>query len=68
MKVNLNSDATRATVLLESGDYLGVGYVDPDGVEHTINISPSSFVVMVEHERSKSFLMIRQNAVQVLPK
>lgn len=68
MKVNLNPDSTRATVRLETGDYLAAAYMDPDGVEHIINISPSSFVVMVEHERSQSFLMIRQNAVQVLPK
>ncbi len=56
-----------ATVLMQSGDHLSVGYIDPRGVFHNINISAQHLVFLATHEQTEATLLIRPSGVQFVP-
>jgi len=57
-----------ATVLMESGDHLTVGYIDPRGKFHSINITAQHLVFLATHEQSEAAMIIRPSVgVQFVP-
>jgi hypothetical protein len=61
-------DAPNASVVMESGDHLSVGYTDPSGKFHVFNISAQHLVFMAYHEGTESAMLIRPNTgLQFVP-
>lgn len=59
--------AENATVTMKSGDHLTVGYIDPRGIFHSINISAQHLIFLASHEQSEATLLIRPSGVQYVP-
>ena len=55
------SGVENATVLMQSGDHLSVGYKDPNGKFHSINISTQHLAVLATHEQSGAAMIIRSS-------
>lgn len=64
--MNVNGPGN-ATVLMQSGDHLSVGYIDPRGVFHNFNISAAHLIFLVTHEQSEAALLVRPSGVQIVP-
>ena len=61
-------DVRNGTVVMESGDSLSVGYTDPHGKFHTININVQHLVMIVSHEQSEAAMIFRPAVgVQFVP-
>jgi len=57
-----------ATVMMESGDHLTVGYRTPRGEFHTFCISAQHLIFMATHEQSEATIFIRPSlGVQYVP-
>jgi hypothetical protein len=52
-------DTSNATVTMNSGDHLSVGYTDPNGKFHIFDISAQHLVFLVSHRESEATMLIR---------
>lgn len=48
-----------ASIIMESGDHLSIGYTDPNGKFHVFNITAQYMVFMACHEQTESAMLIR---------
>lgn len=56
----MNVDGVQqATVTMQSGDSLSVGYVDSNGNTHILNINAQHLVLMVSHEQTDATMIFR---------
>lgn len=62
------NNVRNGTVALNSGDTLSVGYTDPHGKFHLLNISAQHLVLMVAHEQTEAAMVFRPAVgVQYVP-
>jgi len=59
MEISPTADGKVATVRLNDGDYLSVGYVDAKGVPHILNITAAHLVLSVQHEKTGAGILFR---------
>ena len=66
--IEQTANIANATVLMKSGDHLSVGYIDPRGKFHSINISALQLGLLVGRARSEAAMIIRPSTgVQFVP-
>lgn len=56
---SITAHGTNATVLLNNGDHVSIGYTDPNGKFHTLNITAQHLVLMASHEQTGATMIFR---------